>query len=58
MSEEADKVIPIKERRGKQKWMNEPILEKKSRRRLKKNKTPEYIVIDIEIKQDCSLGQR
>ena len=50
----ADEIIDNGERRMKQKWMTEEIIEKTKRRRLNNNKTPEYKVINEEIKEDCT----
>ena len=53
----ANEIIPNRERRRKQEWMSEAILEKMNRRRLKKNKTPEYKALDKEIREDCSIAK-
>ena len=53
----AEKVLPNKERKRKQEWMNEAILEKMVQRRLKKNVPVEYRRIDREIREDCSRAR-
>ena len=53
----ADEVIPNVERRRRQEWMNEDILQKMNRRRLMKNKTSDYKALDKEIKEDCSRAR-
>ena len=57
LSGATEQVVPNIQRKMKQKWMNEDILEKMNNRRLKKNNTVEYKRIDREIREDCSRAK-
>ena len=58
LTETTTKLVPKAERRGRQKWMTEEILEKMEERRISKDRNPQrYEELNLEIRRACDTAK-
>ena len=58
LKETADEIVPKQERRRRQSWMTEGILDKMDERRRNKERNPQrYEELDLEIRQECNTAK-